>query len=226
MKTALVAFTVAVSAIAAISIGTSAPAIAGGIPTFDEATVLQLQQQFKQLEQQYETLKSQYAAITGTYGRGQIGLSDALNAASVVPGSWQEVVAQQQSGAFAAKQADYEKLIKTMPQDVFANPQAQDATSYKMSTDAVRAALAGGDTLYSEVQTHLNNLARLSQQIDVTTNIKDAQDLQNRISSENGMLQSAMAKLNAMNMNLQANMVNQQNQATAATQKYFRRSGQ
>ncbi|AKK24993.1 type IV secretion system protein [Pandoraea oxalativorans] len=218
MKNALVAFTVAVSV---ASLGISAPAIAGGIPTFDEATVLQLQQQFKQLEQQYDTLKSQYAAITGSYGRGQIGLSDALNAASVVPGSWQEVVAQQQSGAFAAKQADYEKLIKTMPQDVFANPQAQDATSYKMSTDAVRAALAGGDTLYSEVQTHLNNLARLSQQIDATTNIKDAQDLQNRISSENGMLQSAMAKLNAMNMNLQANMVNQQNQATAENQQFY-----
>ena len=45
--------------------------------------------------------------------------------------------------------------------------------------------------------------------------------MQNRISSENGMLQSAMAKLNAMNMNLQANMLNQQNQATAATQKVF-----
>lgn len=218
MKNALVAFTVAV---AVATPGMSGPALAGGIPTFDEATVLQLQQQFKQLEQQYETLKNQYASVTGTYGRGQIGLSDALNAASVVPGSWQEVVAQQQSGAFAAKQADYEKLIKTMPQDVFANPQAQDATSYKMSTDAVRAALAGGDTLYSEVQTHLNNLARLSQQIDVTTNIKDAQDLQNRISSENGMLQSAMAKLNVMNMNLQANMVNQQNQATAENQQFY-----
>jgi type IV secretion system protein VirB5 len=61
----------------------------------------------------------------------------------------------------------------------------------------------------------------MSQQVDTTTNVKDAQDLQNRISSENGMLSSAMAKLNAMNMNLQANLVNQQNQATAGNQKFY-----
>lgn len=208
------------------SLGESIPACATGIPTFDAATFIQLQQQFQQLQQQYETLKSQYAAITGSYGRGQIGLSDSIRSASVVPGSWQEVVAQQQSGVFGSKQAAYERVINTMPQDLFADPQAQHATTYKMSTDSVRAAMAGGDSLYSEVQTHLNNLAVMSQQVDSTTNIKDAQDLQNRISSESGMLQSAMAKLNAMNMNLQANMLNQQNQATAATQKYFRRTGQ
>ncbi|SAK79351.1 Type IV secretion system protein virB5 precursor [Caballeronia hypogeia] len=208
------------------SFGAPVPAFCTGIPTFDAATMIQLQQQLTQMQQQYETLKSQYAAITGSYGRGQIGLNQAMSSASVVPGSWQEVVAQQQSGAFGARQSYYEKLINTMPQDLFADPQAQNATTYKMSTDSVRAAMAGGDTLYSEVQTHLNNLAVMSQQVDSTSNIKDAQDLQNRISSENGMLQSAMAKLNAMNMNLQANMLNQQNQATAATQKYFRRTGQ
>lgn len=210
----------------AASLGASVPAFATGIPTFDAATVIQLQQQFKQLQDQYKTLKDQYAAVTGSYGRGAIGLNQSISSASVVPGSWQEVVAQQQSGACGSKQGFYEKLINTMPQDLFANPQAQNATTYKMSTDSVRAALAGGDSLYSEVQTHLNNLSVLSQQVDSTVNIKDAQDLQNRIASENGMLSSAMAKLNAMNMNLQANMVNQQNQATAATQKYFRRTGQ
>jgi len=209
----------------AASIGVATPAIAGGIPTFDAATVLQLQQQYTQLQQQYETLKQQYSAVTGSYGRGQVGLSDAIDAASVVPGSWQEVVAQQQGGAFGSRLSYYETLIKTMPQDLFANPQAQDATTYKLSTDSVRAALAGGDSLYSEVQTHLNNLARMSQQVDTTANVKDAQDLQNRIASENGMLTSAMAKLNAMNMNLHANMLNQQNQATAETRRYFRRTG-
>ena len=216
MKKTLASLAVAASMSAAV------PVIAGGIPTFDAATVLQLQQQFMQMQQQYETLKQQYAAVTGSYGRGQMGLSDSIRAATVIPGSWQEVVARQQSGAFGAKQSYYEKLINTMPQDLFTNPQGQNATTYKMSTDSVRAALAGGDSLYSEVQTHLNNLARMSQQVDTTTNIKDAQDLQNRIASENGILQSATAKLNAMNMNLQANMVNQQNQATAANQNFFR----
>lgn len=204
--------------------GVSVPAIAGAMLTLDLEAIFQLKKQFDQMQKQYETLKQQYSAVTGSYGRGQIGLGQSIDAASVVPGSWQEVVAQQQRGAFGSRQSFYEKLINTMPQDLFAKPNAQNATTYKMSTDSVRAALAGGDVLYSEVQTHLNNLAVMSRQIDTTANIKDAQDLQNRIASENGMLQSAMAKLNAMNMNLQANMLNQQNQATATTQKYFRRT--
>ncbi|SAL00328.1 type IV secretion system family protein [Caballeronia arationis] len=215
-----------VSVVIAASFCASMPTAATGIPTFDATTMAQLQQQFRQLQQQYETLKQQYAAVTGSYGRGQLGLSESIRATSVVPGSWQEVVAQQQSGEFGSRQNFYEKLINTMPQDLFANPQAQNATTYRMSTDSVRAAMAGGDSLYSEVQTHLINLTRMSEQVDMTTNVKDAQDLQNRISSESGMLQSAMAKLNTMNMNLQANMLNQQNQATAATQKYFRRTGE
>ncbi|EKS72060.1 type IV secretion system protein [Caballeronia zhejiangensis] len=204
-----------------VTLSASVPIYATGIPTFDAATFLQLQQQLSQLQDQYRTLKDQYAAVTGSYGRGSIGLNQSINAASVVPGSWQEVVSQQQSGTFGARQNFYEKLINTLPQDVFADPSAQNATTYKMSTDSVRAALAGGDSLYSEVQTHLNNLSVLSQQVDTTTNVKDAQDLQNRIASENGMLSSAMAKLNAMNMNLQANLVNQQNQATAGNQKFY-----
>lgn len=195
---------------------------AQGIPTYDAATVVQLQQQFQQLQKQYSTLQSQYQAITGNYGRGQIGLEDSINSSSIVPGSWQEVVAQQQSGAFGNKQNFYEKLLKTLPQDLFRDPQSQNATTYQLSTASVRAAMSGGEVLYSQVQTHLNNLARLSQKVDSTTNIKDGQDLQNRIATENGMMQSALGKLNAMNTNLQANILNQQTQATSSNQQYYR----
>jgi type IV secretion system protein VirB5 len=209
------------SFVMAVVMGTSIPALAGGLPTFDAAAVAQLRQQLSQLQQQYETLKQHYAAITGSYNRGQTGLAEALTTSSVVPGSWQEVVAQQGQGAYGTRQGYYETLIKTLPADLFQNPQGQGAATYKLSTDAVRAAMAGGEVLYAEVQTHLNNLASLSGQVDQTANLKDAQDLQNRIATENGMLQTAMAKLNAMNMNLQANLVNQQNQATSANQQFF-----
>jgi type IV secretion system protein VirB5 len=215
MKTAFPALVLAAAVVASV------PANATGIPTFDAATVIQLQQQYMQLQQQYQTLKQQYSAVTGSYGRGNIGLSDSISSSSVVPGSWQEVVSQQGKGAFGTKQDYYEKLIKTMPDELFQNPHAQNATTYKLSTNSVRAAMAGGDVLYAQVQTHLNNLARLSQQVDRTANIKDAQDLQNRIATENGMLQTALAKVNSLNMNLQANLVNQQNQAISANQQYY-----
>ena len=176
------------------------------------------------LKLQLDQLKQQYDAITGSYQRGVIGLSNAIKSASVVPGSWQEVVSRQNSGAFGASQSTYEKLIKTLPQELFQDPKGQSATTYKLSTDSVRAALTGGEALYAQVQTNLNNLAAMARQVDSTANTKDAADLQNRIATENGMLQSAMAKLNVMNMNLQANMLNQQNQATAINQQRYNRS--
>ena len=90
-----------------------------------------------------------------------------------------------------------------------------------MSTDSVRSALAGGESLYDEAQTHLQNFQSLSQQVDTTQNVKDAADLQNRMSAELGMAQSAQTKLQAINANLTANQLNESNQATAEREKFF-----
>jgi hypothetical protein len=69
---------------------------------------------------------------------------------------------RQSSGAYGSKQSYYEQLINTLPQELFNNPQGQRAQNYQLSSDSVRAAMSGGDALYSEVQVHLNNLATLS----------------------------------------------------------------
>lgn len=202
------------------------PASAGagpGWPTFDASNLMQLQEQMKQLQRQYELLRQQHASLTGNYGRGQIGLTDAISAASAIPGTWQEVVALQAKGAYAQAQTNAERQLATLPLAAFRDPKGSTAVQYGRSSDAVRSALAGGDVLYAQVQTHLNNLTQMSYQVDRTANVKDAQDLQNRIATENGMLQTALVKVNALNMNLQANLVNRQNQATAETQKYFQR---
>src|SRR5215469_16393039 len=58
-------------------------------------SIAQMANQLTQLKQQYEVLQQQYQSVTGSYGRGQIGLNDSLSAARVVPGSWQDVVNQQ-----------------------------------------------------------------------------------------------------------------------------------
>lgn len=200
-----------------------------GVPTFDYANaaamaqeLLQLQEQFKVLKQQYQAQNGILGNLEGSYGRGAIGLNDSINSASVVPGSWQEVVSRQSTGAYGSKQSYYEQLIKTMPQELFNNPQGQRAQNYQLSSNSVRAAMSGGDALYSEVQVHLNNLAKLGAQVDQTANAKDAADLQNRIAAENGMLSSAQSKLSALNMNLQANLNNAENQATSDNEKFFK----
>ncbi|USU18491.1 type IV secretion system protein [Paraburkholderia fungorum] len=206
-----------VAAIAVMAISTSA--FATGVPVGDAGTWTALAAQLAQLKQEYDTLKRQYGAVTGSYGRGGQGLTDAIDASSIVPGSWQDVVSQQKSGIYGSRQATYEKVMNTMSPDDFADKGA--GANYKMSTDSVRSALAGGESLYDEAQTHLQNFQSLSQQVDTTQNVKDAADLQNRMSAELGMAQSAQTKLQAINANLTANQLNESNQATAEREKFF-----
>lgn len=213
----------------AVTIAISGQASASGVPTGDAGTWTALAQNLRQLQEEYEVLKQQYEAQTGimnnmrgSYGRGAIGLNDSINSASVVPGSWQEVVSRQNSGAYGSKQSYYEDLVNTLPQELFANPDSNRARGYQLSSNSVVAAMSAGEALYSEVQVHLNNLTTLSLQVDNTTNSKDAADLQNRISAENGMLTSAQSKLQALNMNLQANLANEENQATSQNEQFYR----
>jgi len=185
------------------------------------ATMAKWVEQLTAMRNQYEQLRQQYEAITGHYERGILGLAESVHAVSVVPGSWQEVVALQKSGAFKAIQNNIDELTKPLPPELFRDPNGQGATNYKLSSDAVRAAMAGGQALYAQVQTNLTNLLEMTNKIDSTLNSKDASDLQNRIATENGLLQSAIAKLTMMNLNLQANVLNLQNQATAINQQRY-----
>ena len=208
---------ISVAAIAMMVISTTA--FATGVPVVNVQEAIQLGQQLETMGRQLDQLKQQYGAVTGTYGRGALGLNDAIDASSVVPGSWQDVVAQQKSGVFGSRQATYEKVMNTMSPDDFADK--GEGANYKMSSDSVRSALAGGESLYDEAQTHLRNFQVMAQQVDTTQNVKDAADQQNRALAELGMAQSAQTKLQAITANLTANQVNESNQATAARTKFF-----
>ncbi|HEX7906659.1 MAG TPA: type IV secretion system protein [Paraburkholderia sp.] len=206
-----------IAATAVMVISTSA--FATGVPVGDAGTWTALAAQLAQLKQQLDTLKQQYGAVTGSYGRGAQGLTDAIDASSIVPGSWQDVVSQQKSGIYGSRQATYEKVMSTMSPSDFADQ--GEGANYKMSSDSVRSALAGGESLYDEAQTHLRNFQVMAQQVDTTQNVKDAADQQNRALAELGMAQSAQTKLQAITANLTANQVNESNQATAARTKFF-----
>ncbi len=85
-----------VAAIAAVIMSTSA--FATGVPVVNVQEAIQLAQQLQAMGKQLDQLKQQYGAVTGSYGRGGQGLTDAIDASSIVPGSWQDVVSQQKSG--------------------------------------------------------------------------------------------------------------------------------
>jgi len=213
---------ISIAAVAVMVMSTSA--FATGVPVFNAQEAIQLAQQLQAMGDQLKQLKQQYGAMTNSYGRGASGLTDALDASSIVPGSWQDVVAQQKSGIYGSRQSSYEQVINTIPTSTFQDQST--GANYKMSTDSVRSALAGGESLYDEAQTHLQNFQNLSQQVDSTANLKDAADLQNRMSAELGMAQSAQTKLQAINANLTANQLNDSNQAAAVRAKFFQTPSQ
>lgn len=194
-------------------------AYAGGVPTISLPEIEQLEKSLNALNEQINQMKQQYAAVTGTYQRGAQLLDDAISAAKSVPGSWQDVVSMQNGGVLGNIKNSYEQIIKTLPVEQFRDK--RQGSNYKMATDSVRSALAGSETIFNEAQTHLNNFTQLARQIDSTVNVKDAADLQNRMSAEMGLAQAAQMKLTALTASLTANQLNADNQGVAARQKFL-----
>lgn len=183
---------------------------------------LQMVEQVSQLKAQLEQLKNQYAAVTGTYGIGSLVQGDTFAAAKIVPGSWQEVVSLQQAGQYKTKLDYYDNLMKRVDPALFANDPSRNAGAYKLSYDNTRAALAVTDATYDAVETHRKNIEQLIQRIDGTQNLKEATDLNNRLVAENAMLQISIARLTAVQNNLNASAQNDKVQAQATNTEMLR----
>lgn len=183
--------------------------------------VHQLKREIHILQQQYHALQEQTMAVTGSYRRGEAGWKKAVKATEAVPGTWQDVVARQQKGEFAQRRKKYEQQMDVVSSSAFSNPGKQRAADYQLSADAVMTAMAGGEALYDEVNVHLQNIIKIGKDIDKTENIKDAQDMQNRLLIEGAMLQAAMTRASAMNMRLQASLQNMNNRAEAANELFY-----
>lgn len=186
------------------------------------AQYAQMVEQVAQLKAQLEQLKNQYQAVTGSYGLGGLMQGETLSAANIVPGSWQEVVSLQQAGKFKSKVDYYEKLMKTVDPALFANDPSRSTSAYKLSYDNTRAAFAVTDATYDSVEAHRKNIEQLIQRIDSTQNIKEATDLNNRLMSENAMLQISVARLAAVQNNLNASAANDRVQAQATNAEMLR----
>lgn len=203
-------------------------------PVIDVSSIAKLSQQLQEMQKQYDMMKQQYAelqatkdAVTGSYGVSMIanGSSDQLGRRTM-PGTWQEVVSLQKSGAIPGlygKQQDYfQKLLPSVDTKLFSeNPKSRNSVSYKMSTDNTQAAFAATEAVYNKIQDRLQTIEALTAEIDKTQNVKNATDLNSRIVAENGFLTVDMARLNSMQLSLQTTMQNNQNQATANHAEFF-----
>lgn len=182
----------------------------------------QMVEQVTQLRAQLEQLRSSYQAITGSYGVGGLLQGEALAAQSIVPGSWQDVVRLQQDGRYKTKMDYYEGLMKAVDPGLLGLDKGRNAGAYKLSYDNTRAAFAVTDATYDAVETHRSNVEQLIRRIDSTQNIKEATDLNNRLISENAMLQIAIARLAAVQGNLSASAQNDRLQSQATRTEMLR----
>ena len=182
----------------------------------------QMVEQLNQLRAQLDQLRSQYQAITGSYGVGGLLQGEALAAQSVVPGSWQDIVKLQQAGAYKTKMDYYEGLMKAVDPALLTAEASRSTSAYKLSYDNTRAAFAVTDATYDAIEVHRRNVEQLIQRIDATQNIKEATDLNNRLISENSMLQIAIARLTAVQGNLSATAQNDRLQSQATRTEMLR----
>lgn len=195
---------------------------AEGVPTISLPEIAQLKEQWETLKKQLAQAEDQYKAVTGAYQRGAAFAQDTINSVKAIPGSWQEMVQQQKDGVYSQLQSKYEQVMQTIDPKTFTDPLR--GSSYKLSTDTTRSVLAGSDALFTEAQTHIDNFTSLLRQVDSTVNVKDAADLQNRMSAEIGLAQAAQVKMTGLVAQALAAQANRENQAEAARAKFFGRT--
>jgi type IV secretion system protein VirB5 len=212
-------------------------ACATGVPTASHAQVAvfdasvwrqsvqqygQMVEQLNQMKAQFEQLKRQYEAITGTYGVGALLQEATTSAQAVVPGSWQEIVKLQQAGKYKGRIEHYEEVMRSVDAVILDQQRSRGVGAYKLSYENTRAAFAVTDATYESIDIHRRNIEQLMRRIDTSRNIKEATDLSNRLIAENAMLQIGVARLAAVQNNLQASASNERVQSHATRSEMLR----
>lgn len=199
-------------------------------PVVDVSAIAKLKIQIDQMKQQFDVLKKQYTelqatkdAVTGSYGVSNLanGVKEKATRRALPP-TWQEVVSLQKSGFYGQRQDYFNKLLPSIDIKLLSpDPKNRNVVSYQMSVGNTQAAFAATEAIYNSIQNRLQTIESLTQEIDKTDNIKNSMDLNSRIAAENGFLNIDMARLVSLQLSLQANIQNNQNQATANHAEFF-----
>ncbi|QIE30255.1 P-type DNA transfer protein VirB5 [Caballeronia sp. SBC2] len=193
---------IAFSVVALSIVMPAANTYAQGIPVISVAELAQdvvmagqLEQQVQTMEQQYTTMTTQLNALTGNRGLGQILDNPSMH--SYLPDQWQSIYGQVKGGQLsgissAASQIESDEgMTATTPGQQRYNDTL--AANKAMSMQAYQANLS-----------RLQNIKSLMQQSDATQDPAAKADLQNRLQSENAMIQNEQTRLNLMGQLQQA----------------------
>lgn len=146
--------------------------------------------QYGQMKNQLDQMKQTYGAITGN---GKYGLSHFdPSLVQYLPAEWKDVynqVANQERGQIGSLESEIKRKEKF-------NPNLKDGE--KRYYDTLTRNKAMTMEAFEKTSKRLETINKLMQKSNFTQNTKQAADLQNRIATENAIIQNEQTKINLM----------------------------
>lgn len=206
------------------------PQAQAALPVVDTSAINQAILQFQQLKRQYDMMNKQYDELvalkdnlTGSYGMGSLlnGLED-QSSRRPLPQTWQEVVQMQTQGFYGDRLKHYSLMLPTIDIKLLSsNLKDRDVIGYKLAKENTQSAFAATEAIYNQLEKRLKTIESLVGQIDQTQNVKETMDLNSRIVAETGFVSLEMARLNSLQLNLQATLQNEANRELENHSEFF-----
>jgi hypothetical protein len=167
-----------------------------------------LQQQIQQYTSQMTDLEQQtLQTMIGNYGYGSLDYNPNLQSWGNNTGNWNSLLSSyQQSDNGVGQIAQQHNQQFPIQQSSVANPNPQslDAKYNSVLAQTALAMRSASEYDYNNIQTQITYLQQLHDQIDKTTNLKAAIDLQNRTQYESSSIQIELLRLTALSNQQQA----------------------
>jgi type IV secretion system protein VirB5 len=153
-------------------------------------TMAQWAKQYTQMVGQINQMKQQYDALTGNRGLGQIMNNPALR--GYLPDQWAGIYDKVRGGTLPG--------ISSAANAIFTSESFDSAAvgGRKRQLDVMAANKAMTMQAYDATLARVNNINALMAKADTTIDTKAAADLQNRMASENAMIQNEQIRLNLL----------------------------
>ena len=153
-------------------------------------TMAQWAKQYTQMVGQINQMKQQYDALTGNRGLGQIMNNPALR--GYLPDQWAGIYDKVRGGTLPG--------ISSAANTIFTSESFDSAAvgGRKRQLDVMAANKAMTMQAYDATLARVNNINALMAKADTTMDTKAAADLQNRMASENAMIQNEQIRLNLL----------------------------
>jgi type IV secretion system protein VirB5 len=168
--------------------------IAGGIPVFDAASVVQAITAVQELKSQVEQQKQLYSALNGNRGMGTLLNNPALR--NYLPDDWRQVYDTLNRGDVAGLTGTAAQIRKANQIFDCAKVQnAQDKLLCNRSAGLSAAQKSFGLNAYDQSTKRMDQIESLMKQINQTSDAKSIAELNARLQAENAMIQNEQIKL-------------------------------